>query len=177
MSRLVLRWYLRISRSATVPGRNRCGFSAYSQRTCRDQPGRLINSQQADPTRSLPRHAARGEHWRREPGEPHLLPPPGLSPVTCPSSWVFYWPSAWRDSAQGAAHAKLQIDFPFGGWRGDPKPPSSVSALLTTFFCLVRAILPRLSPQHHNGAQLARARVKLLEVQEPNKVARRRPYQ
>jgi hypothetical protein len=28
MSRLVLRWYLRISRSATVPGRKRCGFSA-----------------------------------------------------------------------------------------------------------------------------------------------------
>lgn len=28
ISKLVLRWYLRISRSATVPGRKRCGFSA-----------------------------------------------------------------------------------------------------------------------------------------------------
>lgn len=31
MSRLVVRWNLRISRSATVPGRNRCGFSAHHQ--------------------------------------------------------------------------------------------------------------------------------------------------
>ena len=31
ISRLVLRWYLRISRSATVPGRKRCGFSAAGQ--------------------------------------------------------------------------------------------------------------------------------------------------
>lgn len=31
ISRLVLRWYLRISRSATVPGRKRCGFSVRRQ--------------------------------------------------------------------------------------------------------------------------------------------------
>ena len=29
----MLRWYLRISRSATVPGRKRCGFSAHHSRT------------------------------------------------------------------------------------------------------------------------------------------------
>lgn len=46
ISRLVLRWYLRISRSATVPGRKRCGFSA----------ARAIGGSSADAVHGLRTH-------------------------------------------------------------------------------------------------------------------------